>query len=186
MPYILSQICSGMRRVVLTTPFIWASMLIHTSRIYTTRPESHPEIYAIFAQKAIEWFERAGGIGLTVIVEDVRALFDSNGTESDPANILFNVLLSYSGSLEESSIHFILSGPSYTHESHCVIDKLPMCPCFKRSLLDLLLRFQAQALYFMAGNYSHPNAQTCDVNKWRSNVSLQLGCPYLCYTPWRY
>ncbi len=156
MPYILSQICSGMRRVALTTPFIWASMLIHISRIYTTRPESHPEIYAIFAQKAIEWCERAGGIGLTVIVEDVRALFDSNGTESDPANILFDVLLSYSARWKEfrfTSCCPILPILMSRIASLTAAD-VPMLPnglpwpcCFD---------FKLKPCTFTAGNYSPP------------------------------
>ncbi len=97
MPYILGQICSGMRHVALTTPLIWAKMQMHIGIVSYHNVTLPRAPYAILAKKAIEWFERAGGLALTVILLDsplFYAVFYDR--ESHPARVFFDVLLSYS------------------------------------------------------------------------------------------
>ena len=103
MPYVLGQICSGMRRIALTTPRIWASMSVNI--IPSKRKISAEESYPILARRAIEWFERSGGLALTVIIQDARMVYEVlENMASDPTNIVFDALLSYSPRWKE--IHF--------------------------------------------------------------------------------
>ncbi len=100
LPHILAQICSGMRHVALTTPTIWASMCINInsrSNVQLSQHKQERQIYSILARKVVEWFERAGGLGLSVMIWDTTSrhqLFD--GSDSDPTTPLFDAILSYS------------------------------------------------------------------------------------------
>ncbi len=87
MPYILLQICSALRRVALATPRIWAAMSIEILRV----PSELRDPYAVLGRRAIEWFGRAGALGLTVVVDDVI-----NGRDPDESNVFFDALLSFS------------------------------------------------------------------------------------------
>ena len=95
MPYVLGQICSGMRRIALTTPRIWASMSVNI--IPSKRKISAEESYLILARRVIEWFERSSGLALTVIIQDASKVYEVlNNIASDPTSIVFDALLSYS------------------------------------------------------------------------------------------
>ncbi|KJA25385.1 hypothetical protein HYPSUDRAFT_214078 [Hypholoma sublateritium FD-334 SS-4] len=105
MPYVLTQISSGMRHIALTTPAIWASMNVEIRSLQFDSVELYEQAYSDLAQRASEWFERAGGLALTVFIQDADS---SNarpeGSESDPSDILFDTLLSYSNRWKE--VHF--------------------------------------------------------------------------------
>ena len=98
MPYILSHICSSMRHVALTMPGIWASMRVDIRRIHSYRIQLREGHYAILARRAIEWFERAGDLALTVTILDSSSLSApfNGGVDSDPTSVLFRALLSFS------------------------------------------------------------------------------------------
>ena len=82
-----------MRHVTLTTPRLWASMSVDLGRI----PYNLPEPYAVLAQRAIEWFGRAGALGLTVVVQDASCLYALyHDSDPDPTSIFFDALFSYS------------------------------------------------------------------------------------------
>ncbi len=107
MPYVLGQICSGMRRIALTTPQIWASMRCQfgVNIIPSNRKITAEESYPILAHRAIEWFERSGRLALTVIIQDASRVYELLANmNSDPTSIVFDAILSYSPRLKE--IHF--------------------------------------------------------------------------------
>ncbi len=97
MPYILGQICSGMRHVALTTPVIWAAISVDITQIASKGIMSYDKAYTTLAGRAIEWLDRAGVLPLTVIIQDASYLYEVfNDTDSDPTYLLFEALLSYS------------------------------------------------------------------------------------------
>ncbi len=112
MPYILSQICSGMRHAAWTTPVIWASMSVNIGNMVRGRIESIEDRFAFVAQRAVEWFERTGGLPLTLTISDGSDyyLFDDSNSKADPTSILFNTLLIYSSRWKE--IYFISDSPA--------------------------------------------------------------------------
>ena len=67
LPYTLMQISSGIRRIVLSTPSIWAS--VHIQIISSSR--MHKMEYTTLLRDARKWFERAGGLALSLFVEDI-------------------------------------------------------------------------------------------------------------------
>ncbi|KJA14229.1 hypothetical protein HYPSUDRAFT_49363 [Hypholoma sublateritium FD-334 SS-4] len=94
LPYRLAQISSEMRHVALTAPFIWASMYIDYGTFGSKRDT---QAYSILARRASEWFERAGGLALTIFIQDPswpHSRFKRG--ESDPSSILFDTIFSYS------------------------------------------------------------------------------------------
>ncbi|KJA19025.1 hypothetical protein HYPSUDRAFT_217869 [Hypholoma sublateritium FD-334 SS-4] len=98
-PYILAQICSEMRHIALTTPVIWASMRVEIRSFEYDRHGFAQRVYSIMARRASEWFERAGGLALTVSIEDTSdsdIMASVQSSVPDPSNILFDTLLSYS------------------------------------------------------------------------------------------
>ena len=98
MPYILSQTCGGMRHVALNTPIIWAAMSVNIRKgIQFQSIKVYEQVYAILARRAIEWFERAGALALSVIIEDADYLYTTfNTSNSDPTCLLFDALLRFS------------------------------------------------------------------------------------------
>ena len=89
LPYALAQISSGLRRVALNTPTLWARMDV--PRYYYDDRQLRREGYLTLARRANKWLERAGGLPLTLFIRDPT----ENG-ESDSINIFFGTLLSYS------------------------------------------------------------------------------------------
>lgn len=110
-PYILSHICSGLRYVVLTTPLLWATIHVNFESIPISRTRSQEQIYTIIAQRAVEWLERAGGLALTVIIQETNAHAARYRGVSSPAKILFDTLLSYSTRWKE--LRLISRGPTF-------------------------------------------------------------------------
>ncbi|KJA19017.1 hypothetical protein HYPSUDRAFT_44690 [Hypholoma sublateritium FD-334 SS-4] len=104
LPYTLAQISSGMRHIVLETPSIWASVNIRTnlSSIGVREFSTDIQTYSILAAKAIEWIERAGGMSLTVYMQDPGFPYSSlqDAERVDPSCILFDALLRYSARWE--------------------------------------------------------------------------------------
>ncbi len=96
LPYRLAQISSGFRRIALSTPIIWASMDVQFDPFYYENLNSRD--YSILAHMATEWFGRAGGLPLTVSIHcPSRSPYTNiDYGESDPSNILFDALLSFS------------------------------------------------------------------------------------------
>ncbi len=95
--YKLLQISSGIRHIVLGTPSIWASISIH---IDSYAKEAH---YTDLVCEVTEWVKRAGGMALSISVEDTRYQRDAN-MELDPANALFDFLVSHSPRWKSLSI----------------------------------------------------------------------------------
>ena len=92
LPYILAQICSGMRYIALETPYIWASMKV------SAFPYCYPLdqcAYSVLASKASEWLERASGQPLTIFMEEIDR-FEHGCPGGFLSGILFDTLLSYS------------------------------------------------------------------------------------------
>ncbi|KJA14219.1 hypothetical protein HYPSUDRAFT_49350 [Hypholoma sublateritium FD-334 SS-4] len=95
LPYRLAQISSGMRHIALTTPLIWASMNIYMD--YDCDPLDYTQVCSILASRANRWFERAGGMALTVSITDTTYSYARfQDVQADSSNILFNTLFSYS------------------------------------------------------------------------------------------
>ncbi len=70
LPYMLMQISSGIRHIVLTTPSIWAS-------IHIQLPENHydppgKQLFTALVCEAREWFSRAGCLPLNISVENLN------------------------------------------------------------------------------------------------------------------
>ncbi len=86
MPYLLGQVCRGLRHVAWTTPSIWAS-------IHVGIWEGDSKL----APWAKEWLDRAGGLALTLKIQ-------LHGDGSDPCSMLFDVLLSFSTRWREIDI----------------------------------------------------------------------------------
>ncbi len=105
LPYRLAQISSGFRRIALSTPIMWASMYVQFDAfLYENLDE---QAYSILAHMVRVWFERAGGLPLTVFIEGPGSSPYENEDygESDPSNILFDTLFSYSARWQD--IQFI-------------------------------------------------------------------------------
>ncbi len=97
LPYMLMQICSGMRRIVLTSPSIWASIHIQLNEDFYFAPNE--QLYTALVCEARKWFDRAGALALTIFVENLNNNYPSgtsDGTGTDPANILLDFLFSSS------------------------------------------------------------------------------------------
>ncbi len=98
LPYMLMQISSGMRRIVRTTPSIWASIHIQIDEFSYFPPNKL--LYTALVCEAEKWFERAGCLALSIFVENLNNSYTPEviGDEigPDPANILFDFLLSFS------------------------------------------------------------------------------------------
>ncbi|KJA19056.1 hypothetical protein HYPSUDRAFT_44711 [Hypholoma sublateritium FD-334 SS-4] len=95
--YILAQICSGMRHIALTTPIIWASVHVEIRSYLFSGLIQYEKAYSALARRVSAWFQRAGGLGLTVSIEDSNIAYAVlEGFQSDPSTILFDALLSYS------------------------------------------------------------------------------------------
>ncbi|KJA14226.1 hypothetical protein HYPSUDRAFT_49357 [Hypholoma sublateritium FD-334 SS-4] len=96
LPYILAQISSDIRRIALTTPFLWASIHVCIPTWYSFDRKRDTQICSILASRASEWLDRAGGSALTVFMEDPNYEQTEDTTESDPSHELFTTLLRYS------------------------------------------------------------------------------------------
>ncbi len=89
-PYELMGISSGIRRIVLETPSIWASVNLEIS----TSDRMNKVQYTTLVFEAKKWLERASRL-ISICVEDFTPQPDAN-LEVDPANILFDFLISHS------------------------------------------------------------------------------------------
>ena len=89
-PYELMRISSGLRRIVLETPSIWASVNLDIS----SSDRMNKLQYTTLVFEARKWLERASGL-VSICVEDFTPQPDAN-LEVDPANILFDFLISHS------------------------------------------------------------------------------------------
>ncbi len=94
LPYRLAQISSGFRRIALSTPIIWASMDVQFDPFYYENLNARD--YSILAHMATEWFGRAGGLPITVFIDCPSRSTNTQYGESDPSNILFDALFSFS------------------------------------------------------------------------------------------
>ncbi len=104
-PYLLMQICHGIRRIVLETPTIWASIRF---QIDSSCRKDEQE-FTTFLSRARKWLQRAGGLALSISVDDLS--YDSVSGEDEkpnPANILIDFLLTYS--THWKSVHFSSPG----------------------------------------------------------------------------
>ncbi|KJA19021.1 hypothetical protein HYPSUDRAFT_44691 [Hypholoma sublateritium FD-334 SS-4] len=115
LPYVLAQICSGMRHIALTTPIIWASMHVEIGAFFCLGLRGYERVYSALARKASTWFDRAGGLGLTVSIVEYRDSYPKFDVQCDPSTILFDTLLSYSTRWKElkfdSHCDGVLSAP---------------------------------------------------------------------------
>ncbi len=100
LPYVLGQISSGIRRVVLATPIIWAHLEV--PYYHFSSDIKHKHGYSTLARMAGEWLKRAGGLPLTLLIDDsVFTHKASEDAESDPSNVLFDALLNFSTTWKE-------------------------------------------------------------------------------------
>ncbi len=111
-PYLLMQICCGIRRIVLETPPIWASI---SFEIDSSRRTDEQE-FTTFICRARKWLQRAGRLALSISVTNFSFDNEYDGSESEedgklnPANNLIDFLLTYS--TRWKSVHFSSSGKS--------------------------------------------------------------------------
>lgn len=98
LPYILAQISSRIRHVALATPFIWASMNVRTNLFYFGSQQPSKKDYSMLASKVSQWFDRAGRMPLTVLMQDPNRYSAATlgVVQSDASNILFDTFLRYS------------------------------------------------------------------------------------------
>ena len=91
LPYTLSQISSGMRRIALETPEIWATMNISVKRTLDCT-QLNTWYYRELASKARQWFDRAGSLPLSVFFTDTTPSYSGvkDAAQSDPSNILLS------------------------------------------------------------------------------------------------
>ncbi|KJA16348.1 hypothetical protein HYPSUDRAFT_207145 [Hypholoma sublateritium FD-334 SS-4] len=89
LPYTLAQICSEMRHIALTTPFIWSSINIEISAPRFIDQPGSLVPYSKLARRAREWLQRAGDLALDISVMEAFH-------ESESSHVLFDCLLSYS------------------------------------------------------------------------------------------
>ncbi|KJA25392.1 hypothetical protein HYPSUDRAFT_199914 [Hypholoma sublateritium FD-334 SS-4] len=108
LPYRLAQISSGMRHVALTTPFIWSSMNVYIDPDMAYYKRLDKPDYSILARTVREWLERSGQLALTVVIRDATASTAYSwlrNVQTDPSNVLFDALLSYSARWKEIQFH---------------------------------------------------------------------------------
>ncbi len=98
LPYVLAQVSSGMRRIVLETPIIWASMCVQIDSSCFGR--FGDQVCTMLAQRIRQWFDRAVGKDLNVSIHEI----DTSSQEYDPSCILLDALFSYSARWKE--LHF--------------------------------------------------------------------------------
>ncbi len=112
LPYRLAQISRGFRRIALSTPIMWASMDVQFGQFDYDNLNARD--YSILAHMATEWFKRAGGLPLTVFIDcPSRSPYtNTESGESEPSNILFDTLFSYSTRWRE--IQFNSSGNQFS------------------------------------------------------------------------
>lgn len=99
LPYTLAQISSGMRRTALTTPAIWAAMLIDMDKFYDPDDLHHQKArkYSTMASRASEWLDRAGEVPLYMsIAESTNSYAGLRDDQPHSCNILFDTLFRYS------------------------------------------------------------------------------------------
>ncbi len=98
LPCVLAQISSGIRRIALSTSILWASMDVQFDPFHDDGLGERA--YSNLAHRVVEWFERARGLPLTMFIDCSSSYpYYSSGryvVESNPSNILFDTLLSYS------------------------------------------------------------------------------------------
>ncbi len=110
LPYKLAQISSGMRRIALTTPEIWATMNIYVGQTVDRTPVAIWK-YRKLAGKAREWIDRAGSLPLSVYFADLtRSYSGLEDIQYDPSNILFGTMLSYSTRWKSIQVKSICEG----------------------------------------------------------------------------
>ena len=124
LPYVLAHICSGMRRIILTTPVIWARMNVVPDF------RSDRLTYSVLARRASEWFERANGLPLTLYISDptLSQTRPENSKREDPSDILLDALISYSVRWKEIKL-----------TSNCQYLSRPMARIAKLTAIDLPL-----------------------------------------------
>ncbi|KJA19052.1 hypothetical protein HYPSUDRAFT_204962 [Hypholoma sublateritium FD-334 SS-4] len=138
-PYVLAQICSGLRNIALTTPRIWASMRVQLGGFDCDNPAGYDREYSILARRAIKWFGRAGKLALTVCIEDVRSAYANFEGADSGSIILFDALLSYSTRWEELRFN-----------SNCTVACTPMLRIAALTAVDVpLLRSVSIHLDFL-------------------------------------
>ena len=114
-PYKLMQICRGIRRIVLETPSIWACINFEIDSSHSTDEQEFTSLIC----EARQWLQRAGGLALSIVVVD-RAYYKSQSdvdVEFNPANILIDLLLTYS--TRWKSVHF--SSPRIPTLATCIV-----------------------------------------------------------------
>ena len=109
LPYMLMQISSEIRRIVLTTPSIWASIHIQLPENRYDPPSK--QLFTALVCEARKWFSRAGCLHLNISVENLNNSYPASKNDdepsTDPAHILLDFLLSLSRRWR--SIHFACS-----------------------------------------------------------------------------
>lgn len=96
LPYTLCQISSGMRRIALTTPEIWTTINISVKRTLDCT-QLNTWYYRKLAAKTRQWLDRAGSLPFSVFFTDTTPSYSGlTDAQSDPSNILFSTMLSYS------------------------------------------------------------------------------------------
>ncbi len=115
LPSVLAQISRGMRHIALATPIIWTRMDIQI-RDYRSG-KLRKETYLGLARRVQEWFDRAGGLPLTLIVRDPNRHEYSGYSVGDlhQVKILLDTLFSYSARWKE--VRF---------DSRCVDESSPL------------------------------------------------------------
>ncbi len=185
LPYILAQISSGIRRIALATPIIWASMAVLLNPFYVGY--SGEQVYSSLARRVRDWFERARGLPLTVYMQ-VPSNFEYANLEqgdSDPSQILFDALFSYSSrwkNIEFNSNCEDLSAPvlRFAALTPADVPLLESITLYFRCLLPSSVLSSAAVLKTPA--LRHISLDTDDVRKffinWATLTTIWLGGKY--------
>ncbi len=117
LPYKLMHISSELRRIVLTTPSIWASIHIQLAENRFAPPTK--QLFTALVCEARKWFARAGCLPLNISVENLNNRYPAPRNDDepaiDPAHILLDFLLSLSHRwrsihLSCSLLHTLITG----------------------------------------------------------------------------
>ncbi len=95
LPYVLAQVSRGMRRIVLETPIIWASMCVQIDSSCFGR--FGDQVCTMLARSIRQWFDRAGDKALAVSIHEI----DASRQKRDASYILLDALFSYSARWKE-------------------------------------------------------------------------------------
>lgn len=154
LPWVLTQISSGMRQIALATPIIWTRMHIP---LYFTTDGDKGKVYGVLARRVTRWFEQAHGLPLTLSLSDSRLQYD----KADPSLILFDALLHYATQWQE--LQFESSSVNVSTAMKCIAALTAAdLPMLQSVTLDIEISIPIpRFIMLLSSRYRHSDVYHC-------------------------